>query len=307
MMIDALIICGFGLLVFLLPLAGRYSTFLGRRVARLAGAFVPVEQQPALRARASRRSRAMGAGIFAAGVFWLLLGLLWPEWREQSSGVSVVLSLLVVCSAAALALVEILRPGDIPDGARFARTTAPVLSDYVAPESRVLNGALVGIGLAVLAGTFLLTQSPWFDAATIWRSPVLFLLAAVPLLLLLSHLATRRVLEVPQPARDQRELYWQDALRADTLSTLAVQPALVSLLALVVSGTTLDAAASEAATASGQLGPAWTSSLLIAGYVLPLALVGGAFAVAAARGDRYQFRRRLWPDGAPMSTGTEAD
>ena len=77
----------------------------------------------------------------------------------------------------------------------------------------------------------------------------------------------------PTRAADESELYWQDALRAHTLTGLLTPLALVALLAISVCGVTLDDAASQGAADAGQVGPAWSLALLIAGYVVPLVIV----------------------------------
>ena len=308
MLVGVIVICAIGLIATLLPATSAYSAYLVRSTTRSAGVDVPVDQLPALQVRARRRAQGAGFGVLVGGVVLLVVVLLWPEGREQPTGGYVVFSVLAVCSGAGLALVEILRPGDVAEGPRWARSIAPTLDDYVPPWARVLQRVLVGVGLGALGGTLLLTQSRWFDAPAIWRSPAVFLLAAVPLLVLLSRLASRRVLDAPQPARDAQELYWQDAWRANTLSTLTAIPALVSMAALLVSGAALDEAASTAAVASGQLGPAWTQWLLIGGYVLPMLLlfVAGCVALAASAGgvEAVHFRRRLWPADGPVDAGT---
>lgn len=308
MLNDAIVLCSIGLFATLLPAASAYSSYLVRSTTRRAGAEVSTDQLPALQVRARRRAQGAGLGILVAGLVWLVVALLWPESREQPTGGYVVASLLAVSAAAGLALVEILRPGEVAQGPRWARSIAPTVADYVVPWMRLMSWVLVGIGLAVLGGTLLLTQSRWFDAGSIWRSPAVFLLAAVPLLVLLSTVATRRVLDAPQPARNEQELYWQDALRANTLTTLTAAPAVVSVVALLVSGAALDEAASVAAVASGQLGPAWTQWLLIGGYVVPVLLLFGvaSLALAASAGgvDAVHFRRRLWPTDGPVDAGT---
>lgn len=50
---------------------------------------------------------------------------------------------------------------------------------------------------------------------------------AIPVLVGLSWLAVRRVLHTAQPARDESELYWQDPVRAQTVSSLAAPTPLV--------------------------------------------------------------------------------
>lgn len=302
MLVDAVVLTLVGTVAVLLPMSRSYRSHLTHRLAQQAGAQVPADQVPALEARVTRRARGMGAGIVVAGLAVLVVALGWPDAR--GSGYLLV-SLMVTFGAAGLAAVEILRPGGVTAGPRWARSTAPTLSDYVPPLVRVLGRVLTGVGMVVLLLALALGRTRWFDADTVWRSPVPVLVVALPVLVLLSELAVRRVLDAPQPARDEAELYWQDAVRANTLSSLTVPPALVGLLALVVSGAVLDDAASAVAVATGQVGPTWTTWLLVTGYVLPFLVLVGALAATTLWGgtEMQRFRDRLW-GGRPLGGST---
>ena len=306
MLIDAIAVCAVGIIAILLPTNARYRSRLVRRTAARAGAQVSNSVRPTVEDRAARRARAIGVGILLAGLVWLVAAQLWPAGNERPTGGYVVVSLIAVFGTVGLVIVEIARPGEASDGPRWARPTTPALTDYLPVRAQAFTGLLIGAGMVGLGLTVAVSGSRWFDAQTIVRSPALFLLAAVPVLTLLSLLAARRVLDAPQPARDPAELYWQDALRADTLSSLSLLPALVSMLGLVVCGATLDDAASTAAIASGELGPTWSMWLLIGGYLLPVMLTIGALVVVVGRDgeDAKHFARRLWPAGTPVSATT---
>lgn len=301
MLKDAIVILLVGLVAVLLPLSGSYRSYLGRKLATKAAATVPADQETALEERMTRRARAMGAGIVVAGILALLLSQAWDSAEDASGGFFAV-SVMFVFGAVGLALADIRWPGTTTEGPRTARATSPTVEDYLPPQLLMVSHLFTITGLAVLVVTVLLSRSEWFDAATIWRSPVPLLATALPLLLGLSWLATRRVLDAPQPARDETELYWQDAVRAQTLSSLAVGTPFVGLFALVVCGSVLDDAASTAAVTVGQVGPAWSLWLLVAGYLLPFLLVLGTVVVAAAQrgswSEMHHFRDRLW-DGEP--------
>lgn len=294
MLVDSVVLIAVGALAALLPSYGPYRALLRRSLARKANAQVPAEQEEALEARLARRSRGTGVGILAAGLVALVLSQTWPR-ADEASGGFFVLSVLFVAGAAGAALADVLWPGTVPEGTRTARATSPTVGDYLPRQARSVGRVFVGAGLVALVGTLLLTATQWFDAGTVLRSPVPLLAVGVPVLLLLSRLATRRLLDAPQPARDEAELYWQDAVRAQTLSSLALAAPLVSLLSLIVCGSVLDDAASAAATAAGQAGPGWSLALLVAGYVLPFVLViGAALASAGSRTEMQHFRDRLW-------------
>lgn len=303
MLVDAVVLILVGTAAVLLPLSRAYRSHLTRRLARQADARVPEDQVPALEARVTRRARGVGAGILVSGLAVLVIALGWPGAR---GGGYLLVSLMVTFGTAGLAVVEILRPGDITARPRWARPTAPRLSDYLPPQVRVFGWIFTGVGLVVLLLALALGRTRWFDADAVWRGPVPVLLVALPVLVILSELAVRRVLDAPQPARDEVELYWQDAVRANTLSSLTVPPALVGLLAVVVSGAVLDDAASTAAVASGRLAPAWTTWLLVAGYVLPFVVLLGTLAATTVWGgtEMQRYRDRLWggqPAGGPSA------
>lgn len=309
MLKDAIVILLVGGLAVLLPLSGAYRSYLVRRLTTKAEATVPAEQEAALVARVTRHAWAVGAGILVAGVAALLLGRVW-EGAEDAAGGFFVLSVMFVAGAGGHALADIRWPGATSDGPRTARATSPALADYLPPQLLVAARVFVGTGLLAVVVTLLLTRSQWFDAATVWRSPVPLLAGAIPVLLLLSWLAIRRVLDAPQPARDETELYWQDAVRAQTLSSLVVATPFVGLFALVVCGSVLDDAASTAAVAAGQVGPQWSLWLLVIGYLLPFVLVLGAAALTAAQVGRWSemqhFRERLWAGQPPRPQAHQA-
>lgn len=297
MLTDALVILALGAAGLLLPLSPAYRSTMTHQFRGSARLDVPAEQLAALERRLTRRSQGMAVGVLVAGVITLVLSQVWDGAVDASGGLFV-LAILFVSGAAGMVLADILMPGDPAEGPRTARAVAPGVADYLPPTTRLLSTLLVAIGSAAFAGTLLLGLSPWFDATTIMRSPVPVLAVTVPLLGLLTWLATRRLLDVPQPARDQRELYWQDIVRTRTLSSLHLVAPVVSMFGLVVSGSVLDDAASAVAEASGQIGPAWSLWLLIAGYLLPVVLVAGALALTAAdRSEVEHVRSRLWPQG----------
>jgi hypothetical protein len=293
-----------GTLTALMPLLAAYRTHLTRRLTRQAGATVPQELVPTLEARMARRAWGGGGGVALAGLVLLVWALVRPGGVDAAGGLYVMLSLVFVFGAAGLAVVEILWPGQPIRGPRTARVSAPVLADYLPPVVRVLSWGFPVLGLLALLTALGLSWSPWFDAGTIWRSPIPFLATAIPFLALLSVLAVRAVLAAPQRARDEADLFWQDLLRASTLSALTSPPALVALFAMILCASVLDDAASVVAHAAGQVGPAWTLWLLVVGYVVPPMLTVVAL-VASSRtrvNEMDHTRHRLWDGRTRAST-----
>lgn len=307
MLSDAIVIIAVGIVAALLPSTGVHRTYLRRRLTHQVGAAVPAEQEQALEARLTRRAQGMGAGILLAGMALLAAGDL-REGADNSAGGLFLLSVLAVSGAAGLVAADILWPGHLVDGPRTARATSPTAADYLPRWMRSLSAMVIGISLISLAGTMLLAHSQWFDAGEIMRGPVPLLAVGLLVVALSSMWATRRILDAPQPARDETELYWQDAVRAQTLSSLNLTAPLISLLALVACGSVLDGAASEAAVASGQTGPGWSLVLLIAGYTIPVVLAIAILVFATSQGNNGEmrhFRNRLWDGRAPRPRAQE--
>lgn len=297
MLTDAIVLVGLGAAALLLPLSSGFRCWQVDDLARRVGGQVRPGLSSALEAKLTRRTRAVGAAILLGGVLLLLLAQLGPGEPPLDDGGWLVISLLLVLGAAGTVVAELWRPGLPAEGLRAARTDTPAFGDYVPRPALLLTGGLVAVGLLGLLGTLLLGGSRWFSAQVLWRSPVPVLAVALVVLTLLSWWAVRRVLDAPQPAVDQTELYWQDALRAHTLTRLLTPLALVALLGIGVCGVSLDAAASQAAVEAGQVGPAWSLALLVAGYVVPLAVVVTLLATSpwwVRPGAEDRFRSRLW-------------
>lgn len=306
MLTDAVVLVLAGIVALLLPLSSRYRAHLTVRLVERADAHVPADQVPALENRVTRQTRGVGIGIVLAGLALLVTALArGAESWSPSGELSLALGLLFVFGAAGLAVVEILRPGVVDDGPRSARATAPTVTDYVPAAMRLTGWTLSGLGFAVLALALILGQTRWFDGGTIWRSPVPILAVGVVVVAMLSAVAVRRVLDAPQPARNEAELYWQDAVRAHTLCSLLATPALLGVLGLAVSGAVLDDAASAVAIASGQVGPTWSLWVLIIGYVLSFVVIMGLLIASVPGGwnEMRHFRDRLW-DGRPANRPT---
>ena len=305
MLVEAGLLIALGVLALLLPLSASYRARLVRRLSEEARLELPAEHRQAAEAREVRRALALGVGILLTGLVVLGLSLAGVE-RGVLDG-WFFFSLMVALAALCLALVEIWWPGVPVDGPRAARMSTPRLGDYLPPLVRRGYAALLTFGVAAVAGALLLGRTRWFDEATLWRSALPVLLVVLPVLALLTWWAVRRVLEAPQPARDETELYWQDVVRASTLSNLLVPPAVAALMGLLAAGNALDDAASVAAERTGEVGPAWTLVFVVAGYVTPLVLVGVLLALTATRSlggaEVPHMRERLWGGQVPGAQG----
>ncbi|QFG68092.1 hypothetical protein [Ornithinimicrobium pratense] len=297
MLTDAIVLVGLGVVAILLPLSSGFRSWQVDDLARRVGARVRPGLRPVLEVKLTRRTRGVGVGILLGGLALLLLALLWPGEPPLDGGGWLVVSLVVVLGAGGTVVAELRHPGVPGEGPRAARARTPGFSDYVPRQAAGLTGGLVMGGVLALLGTLLLGGSQWFSAEVLWRSPVPVLVVALVVLTLLSWWAAHRVLDAPQPAADVTELYWQDALRANTLTGLLMPLVIVALLGLSVCGAALDEAATRVATEAGQVGPAWSMALLVAGYVLPFVIVVTLLGTSPwwARPQAGEhFRSRLW-------------
>lgn len=306
MLVGAILFVVVGVVALLLTRSAAYRSRMVDNLTRQADLKVPDAQRPALEARLVRRSWATGLGFVLAGLVTLVAHLVGVD--TEALGGWGLFSLAVVLAVALLAVVEIWWPGTPVAGPRTARPTAPRAGDYVPPVVSRGFWVLTGLGLVAVAGSLLMGRSRWFDSATLWNSALPLLLVTLPVLLLLTVLAVRRVLDAPQPARDETELYWQDALRSSAVSSLLVPPALVGLLALLVAGAALDDAASVAAVATGEVGPAWTLGLLVIGYAAPFVILIAFLLLTTGVGGRREvghMRDRLWGGRIPRAQGAD--
>lgn len=307
MHIDGVLFLAVGVVALLLPRSAAYRQHLVQVLERRAEAQVPHSFRPALETLVVRRALAVGVGLLLAGVVIIVLSLT-GVLGEEHGGPLFVVTLMILIPALALAAVEIWWPVQIGRGPRAARMATPGLADYLPPVQRV-SWVLAVLGAAGVLGGLALAGSEWFDAGTLWRSPLPVLAVAIAVMAVLSTVGIRRVLDAPQPARHEHELYWQDVIRSSTLSGLHMLPGFVGLVSLVVVGAVLDDAASVLTEETGVVGPAWTGVLLVIGYTAPVVvLIIALVATTGLLGEREvaHMRRRLWGGRRPQPEGAGA-
>lgn len=169
-----------------------------------------------------------------------------------------------------------------PDRPRVARARAVTVSDYLAPLE------LIGARIVVAAAVGVLFASTLFAApgsgGTLFA--IAFFAVFGALSLALFEVASRRIVDLSQPAGSTAELVWDDAIRASSLRDLVTAPLALGAYCLVF----------------GVFGIAESSthpSAALVAYVVggTFALTGVAAAVysVATRPQRY-FLDRLWSD-----------
>ncbi|WNB86270.1 hypothetical protein [Cellulomonas sp. ATA003] len=181
---------------------------------------------------------------------------------------------------------EVARPSG--PGARIARASTPVHSDYVARHERWGAWVLAG---AALAAAVVIAAAPGsgFDVGPLpWALVVATAVVPGPVMAVY-EVAAARLLDRPQVATTTLELAWDDALRASTLrdmlgAALAIGLALpVALLSVVSDG----------------LVGGWPGNPAVGlvGGIVAVILGGGMLMVlvSAILEPHRHFRRRLWP------------
>lgn len=297
-MVLATVLLIVGLVALVLPSVPAAHSMLVGHVERAVGAPPPPSWRAVLQRKLARRVRGAGAAWLLAGVLLALAAAgAVPGMSNLERDGFLLFTLLVAFGAAGVVVADLARPEAPGDGPRAARASAPGLGDYVARPMQVLAGMAVVVAAVMGGAALLLGGSRWFEEETLWRSPLPVLAVALPVVVVLAGVAVRRILDAPQPARDEAELYWQDAFRAYTLESLVLAVAALGLLGMFATGAVLDGSASTAAEVSGEVGPAWTLALIILGYSLPVVLCLAALLTVPLfwrRSETPTFRTRLW-------------
>lgn len=240
--------------------------------------------------RLGQRERAAAVSSQVLLVLALACGLAVPALRDSSWWALALVG--AVCTGRAVGpLVAALRQARAPlpaDAPRVARTVQPHVGDHVAWPERTVSAvtALAPAGVtAVAAGCVLLGLAEPNTIA--WGALAALSVAAVAVPVLVSYLATLLV-HAPRPATSQRNLFWEDALRARTLRELYC---LGGTLALSL-GTGAAIVFDSAVTGGWPDEPMRGASIgVMMGFLVLLPAYSG-LAAGAAPGQR--FRRRLW-------------
>ncbi|TFD86672.1 hypothetical protein E3T61_16130 [Cryobacterium lactosi] len=177
----------------------------------------------------------------------------------------------------------------------MARAPTPGRADYLsgldrwgAPVSLTLSAAaLVGLNVLVSVnpnGTFddPVRAGLWFPSGLLW--------AVAFVSFLVGRMLTGRILQHGQPARDDTELAWSDALRSRTLRVFALTPAIGAFAGLAAALLTVSSAVSTESATGRVISLAATLTLA----VISLALAGfSLWSEFTTRTPHYLVR--LWP------------
>lgn len=233
-----------------------------------------------------RRVRNHVIGMCAAGFIALVLlgGLAAQNGGFPEGLASTVLGLVFVAAvslgSAAAGVGQFSTPSS--RGARIARANTPREGDYLHPLWRWASGGVCALAV-ICCCAILLGLGPEIGGV-VAGVPVGAVVGATSVAVvaqLAAALLGRRLVDLPQPAQNELELRWDDAMRGMALRSLWIAAFTLGWAACLLAGLWLLAPAS---TVTAWLG-------LIA--VVPMLL----FAIPASRRSAW----RLWPDAA----GTE--
>ena len=169
-----------------------------------------------------------------------------------------------------------------PDRPRVARARAVTVSDYLAPFE------LIGARVVVYAAVGLLLVVSLFAAPGAGGSlfAIAFFAIFGAISLALFEVASRRIVDLPQPAGSTAELVWDDAIRASSLRDLVTAPIALGAYCLVFGVFGI----AESSTHPAAMLVSW-----VAGSVFALTGLAAAAYSIATRPQRY-FVDRLWSD-----------
>ncbi|QYF73464.1 hypothetical protein [Cryobacterium sp. PAMC25264] len=297
--ITVLVVCGVMLIVFgwLALRTTKVSARALRETARRAGLAITPEVEPVLVARIRARTRSILIGTVIALIVAAAVLLTLPVTADGAASAPLLLVVLTGLGAALGAAVAESRSALVSLGnrPRLARTPTPTRADYLSTVDRWCGPALLGFsGVALVGMAVVILANPdaafagadlgalWWPGAAIW---LIALTSAVT-----GRILTMRVLQTGQPARDDIELAWSDALRSLTLRAFAQAPAVGAVCSVITVLQTMSAASADAQGAGRIISLAASVALL----VFALALVWLALWLAFANPIPH-YLTRLWP------------
>lgn len=298
--ITLLVVAGLLTVVFAWQL--RPSAAIGpnalRDTARRAGLAITPEVEPVLIARIRSRTRGVLVGTLIALLVATASLIALPESPDGGIWSGLMLIVLTGLGGAVGLCVAEFRSAfvSLGDRPRVARAPTPRRADYLSTVDLWCGPVAMGVsGVALAAVAALILVDPddalsdasipslWWPGFVLW---IISLASAGVGRILSTHLLGRG-----QPAGNDMELAWSDALRSWTLRALVQTPALGALCSVVVVLTSVSSAVSS------QSGTG--TALSVAFSVVPL-VMGSVGVALLSMGSRRppHYLSRLWPDVA---------
>lgn len=272
------------LVVFALSFVPAYGRWRALRHAQRMAVGLPAHLERSV----SRRLMARDRGASLGGIIFTALAILAFHFEVGVSDDSNLTALFVLGAlfagvGAGAAVTALLATNRLPaEQPRVARSGAVTVSDYLAPLELV--GARLVVAVAVVA--LVLSSVVSIPGADGSRFAVAFFAIFGAIALAMFEVASRRIVDRPQPAGSTAELVWDDAIRASSLRDLVTAPLALGSYCLIFGA--LDIA--EGSSNSGATVVAYT---VAATFALALIVAG---IVSVATRPQQHFKGRLWPN-----------
>ena len=289
--------------LFILTFVPGYRAASVRMQARTVGLALPAGQAPALETNFAGRSRASSLGALVGTVLavaGLVSGVIPTQDPPALGGVAetwLIIGGFYVGMGVGAALRALTVRTPSPTGERYARPGAVDVRDYLAPIDRIGSRVAVAAGLLVLviAGIVSFSAFGMTPANPAFSIGGLVVLLGV-VSLVVSEIATRRILDRAQPAASPEALAWDDAIRAITVREIVTAPMSLGVWGSLAIGISL--------TDSYSVGNQWPAGLIVVNVLVLLIAAGilGAATYSIASRPQQHYLRRLWPDVAAAST-----
>ncbi|WP_349899018.1 hypothetical protein [Parafrigoribacterium soli] len=264
----------------------RTQTSKARRLERFTRGVTLPPTEVALTMLSRRLSRS-DWGILIGGLpgFAVLIGMQFSGTRYGGLSTTAVIASLVLAGGAlgaAIACTTNIGPS-APELPRVARATRPRMTDYLSPVWIVI-GIVVAVTGIVVAILVLLGNA----ANASMRSLLTVIIAVAAVMLVASPVLAYRLLSSPQPANDDLQLAWDDALRAYGLRSVWLACSAMGI--------------ATALFAINLLYPG-ASALGAIEYIFCFA---GLYTWDKLTRPRSRFQRRLWPTTPQPAVGSYA-
>ena len=276
-----------------------------RETARRAGLAITPEVEPVLIARIRSRTRCALVGTLIALIVATASLIALPESPDGGmwSGLMIIV-LTGLGGAVGLCVAEfrsaLVSLGDRP---RVARAPTPSRADYLSTVDLWCGPVAMGVsGVALAAVAALILVDPdsvrsdasipslWWPGLLLW---IVSLASAG-----VGRILSTRLVGRGQPAGNDMELAWSDALRSWTLRALVQTPALGAFCSVVVVLTSVSSAVAR---------PSGTGTAISLAFSIVSLVMGSVGVALLSMGSRRppHYLSRLWPDvAAELGRGT---
>lgn len=265
------------------PVSDQRRSKVGQKWAVQHLAFVTGPLTTTLDAHFAQRRRRVWILVIAMGAVCLWIG---ATGLSLSDGgfLLIWVCIIVIGSLTAAATAAAVARTSLGQRARLAAHVRAVeISDYAPSVMRwncVVAGVFAGAAATVFVGLTVQGRVPLALGALAATSAILVVCGAA-----IAEWSVRQIAHTPEPAIDAAHLYWQDALRSESIKNAYIQVPLWAAQVAILG-------ANFVRSSDPWL---WTSVFWLSSFVMVVL----ALASAISGIDPLSFRKRLWPTLAP--------